>query len=165
MARAWEMQYARYSNVGWAALEDPQLRAFLTAHPEWDFVPMQDRLLPSLTSYSGVNIELDPAVHARLSTKHGYCTYALGLAHEMSFNVAALKASGQGEKSEEYVGQLIKEVAAHEVGHTLGLRHNFKASSWKGLDEILASNDPNTPNCGSVMDYNPGMFNPMKDKQ
>ena len=24
----------------------------------------------------------------------------------------------------------------HEVGHTLGLRHNFKASSWKDLKDI-----------------------------
>ena len=24
----------------------------------------------------------------------------------------------------------------HEVGHTLGLRHNFKASAWKDLKEI-----------------------------
>ena len=30
---------------------------------------------------------------------------------------------------DELIGQAIKEVVMHEVGHTLGLRHNFKAST------------------------------------
>ncbi len=30
---------------------------------------------------------------------------------------------------EELIGQAIKEIVMHEVGHTLGLRHNFKAST------------------------------------
>jgi len=50
----------------------------------------------------------------------------------------------------------IKDIVMHEVGHTLGLRHNFKASSWLTLDEI---NNPNRSKeygfCGSVMDYIP----------
>jgi len=50
----------------------------------------------------------------------------------------------------------IKDVVMHEVGHTLGLRHNFQASSWLTLDEI---NDPARSKefgyAGSVMDYMP----------
>src|SRR5690606_554378 len=47
-------------------------------------------------------------------------------------------------------------VVMHEVGHTLGLRHNFKASGWKELEDISNPDaDPNTPIVGSVMDYNP----------
>ena len=57
---------------------------------------------------------------------------------------------------EELIGQAIKEVVMHEVGHSLGLRHNFKASSMLSLDEI---NDPKITRekgmVGSVMDYNP----------
>jgi penicillin-binding protein 2 len=37
---------------------------------------------------------------------------------------------------EEFIGQVIKEVVMHEVGHTLGLRHNFKGSSWLPLKKI-----------------------------
>ena len=33
-------------------------------------------------------------------------------------------------------GPLIAELVAHEVGHTLGLRHNFKSSSMYTLAEI-----------------------------
>ncbi|MCA9150551.1 MAG: zinc-dependent metalloprotease [Planctomycetales bacterium] len=57
---------------------------------------------------------------------------------------------------EELIGQAIKEVVMHEVGHSLGLRHNFKASAMLSLDEI---NDPKITRekglAGSVMDYNP----------
>ncbi|MDR1958267.1 MAG: zinc-dependent metalloprotease [Planctomycetaceae bacterium] len=57
---------------------------------------------------------------------------------------------------EKLVLEGIKDVVMHEVGHTLGLRHNFKASSWLTLDEI---NDPNRSKeygiAGSVMDYLP----------
>ncbi len=57
---------------------------------------------------------------------------------------------------EEFIGQAIKEVVMHEVGHSLGLRHNFKASTMLSLDEI---NDPKVTQekgmVGSVMDYAP----------
>ena len=60
------------------------------------------------------------------------------------------------EKFERLVLAGIKDVVMHEVGHTLGLRHNFQASSWLTLDEI---NDPNRSKefgfAGSVMDYMP----------
>lgn len=55
---------------------------------------------------------------------------------------------------EEYVGQLIKWIIMHEVGHTLGLRHNFKAST------VLPNNELHNKQLvekhglyGSVMEY------------
>ncbi|QOJ00301.1 MAG: zinc-dependent metalloprotease [Phycisphaeraceae bacterium] len=55
-----------------------------------------------------------------------------------------------------FIGPLLQDLVAHEVGHTLGLRHNFKASTIYGLDKI---NSPEVkgqkPFTGSVMDYNP----------
>ncbi|MGD9693133.1 MAG: zinc-dependent metalloprotease [Phycisphaerales bacterium] len=60
---------------------------------------------------------------------------------------------------EEYIGELIKEVTAHEVGHTLGLRHNFKASSLYDMKEINAAEFKGKAQVGSVMDYNPVNIN------
>ncbi len=56
---------------------------------------------------------------------------------------------------EEFVGPMLKDVIMHEVGHTLGLMHNFKASSIYSVEQI------NSPEwkaqgktvAGSVMDY------------
>ena len=55
---------------------------------------------------------------------------------------------------EELMGQLIRFVSSHEVGHTLGLRHNFGASSTVPVDS-LRNRDwleryGHTP---SIMDY------------
>ena len=52
---------------------------------------------------------------------------------------------------------IIKDLVTHEVGHTLGLRHNFKASSWLKLSEINSKNPPAITSA-SVMDYNPVNF-------
>jgi hypothetical protein len=53
---------------------------------------------------------------------------------------------------EDLIQQMVREVTMHEVGHTLGLRHNYKASAWKTLDEILAAKR-DEPIVGSVMEY------------
>jgi len=73
------------------------------------------------------------------------------------------KEEGKAEKDamldgvpEWFIGPLVAELVAHEVGHTLGLRHNFRASSIYTLEEI---NSPEVkakkPFAGSVMDYLP----------
>ena len=55
---------------------------------------------------------------------------------------------------EELMGQLIRFVSSHEVGHTLGLRHNFGASSTVPVDSLRSKSwvekHGHTP---SIMDY------------
>ena len=65
---------------------------------------------------------------------------------------------------ERLVGEVIRMIISHEVGHTLGLRHNFKASSWLPLDEIKRRRDStDEPTTASVMDYNPNLYFPGDD--
>ena len=70
------------------------------------------------------------------------------------------------ELFEKFIQAGIKDVVMHEVGHTLGLRHNFKASSWLTLKEI---NDPKRSKefgfAGSVMDYLPVNIMPKGQQQ
>ena len=60
----------------------------------------------------------------------------------------------------DYVNDYITELVVHEVGHTLGLRHNFKGSSAYTMAQI---NDPEFTKenaiGSSVMDYNPPNLN------
>mgnify|MGYP003390147742 CR=1 FL=1 len=57
---------------------------------------------------------------------------------------------------ESFIGPLLAELVAHEVGHTLGLRHNFKASSIYTLAQINSDEiKGKKPLAGSVMDYLP----------
>lgn len=55
---------------------------------------------------------------------------------------------------EWFVGPLLADLTAHEVGHTLGLRHNFKASSIYPLKDINSYSIKGEKSfAGSVMDY------------
>lgn len=56
---------------------------------------------------------------------------------------------------EWFVGPMLRDLVAHEVGHTLGLRHNFKSSSEYTLKEINSPAVKGKPFAGSVMDYIP----------
>ncbi len=57
---------------------------------------------------------------------------------------------------EEFVGPSLAELVAHEVGHCLGLRHNFKGSSAYQLSQINSTDmKGNEPFSTTVMDYNP----------
>ena len=93
------------------------------------------------------------------------CRMADGYAREIalaSTAMAAMKPEGlSDEEKEKLVVQGLKSVAMHEVGHTLGLRHNFKGSTRLSLDEI--NDDAKTAERGfstSVMDYLPANIVP-----
>ena len=57
---------------------------------------------------------------------------------------------------ESFLGPMLADLVAHEVGHTLGLRHNFKASSLYSMAEINSAElKGKAAFAGSVMDYIP----------
>lgn len=61
---------------------------------------------------------------------------------------------------ESFVGPLMSELVCHEVGHTLGLRHNFKASSVYTMAEMNSNElKGKKPLASSVMDYLPANMN------
>ncbi len=76
------------------------------------------------------------------------------------------KAKPKDDLPREFVGQAIKHIVMHEVGHSLGLRHNFKASTMLTADQL---NDPAITRAkglvGSVMDYSPINIAPRGRKQ
>ncbi len=115
----------------------------------------------------------------------GFCQYQSGCQHDFALAAIALaepqpaikpgsaKASEKVEKKprkdelpEEFVGQAIKEIVMHEVGHSLGLRHNFKGSTMLAADQL---NDTSITHAkglvGSVMDYSPINIAPKGKKQ
>src|SRR5262249_7254410 len=68
--------------------------------------------------------------------------------------------------SEELIGQAIKETVMHEVGHTLGLRHNFKASTMLKNEDLHNTEITRKQGLvGSVMDYSPINLAPKGAKQ
>ena len=87
------------------------------------------------------------------------CTYATEGADQMSFALDLLEARGELEpdspETEAFVQAYIKDTITHEVGHTLGLRHNFKASTSVTREQLRDKAFASTRGIsGSVMDYN-----------
>ncbi len=86
------------------------------------------------------------------------CQLGEGLAQQAAFGVTVLAARGAftPEMEERLVKEFLIEVTAHEVGHTLGLRHNFRASTLLKPEELLNDElNEKLGQSGSVMDYNP----------
>jgi hypothetical protein len=88
------------------------------------------------------------------------CTYAADGANEMSFALDLMEARGEldpdSPETEAFVQNYIKDVITHEVGHTLGLRHNFKASTTIDRAQLRDKAFIQSKGIsGSAMDYNP----------
>jgi len=145
---------------------------FPLPHRRWELKGAfgnNDREIPQL-----VPADLSP-LQMQLSRRLGpgklaSCQFATGKRYEFAMASMALADQGKidpgGKLPEEFLGQAIKEVVMHEVGHSLGLRHNFKASSMLSNDQVNDASITQTKGMtGSVMDYNPINIAPKGKKQ
>ncbi len=98
-----------------------------------------------------------------VSQKNGFCMHAVERGMDLAMvrlNMLDLGAISDGEGdefdgvAEEFVGAIVKDVMMHEVGHVLGLRHNFKASTAYTIEQINSPEWKDRAITGSVMDYN-----------
>ncbi len=87
------------------------------------------------------------------------CNHAAEAASEMHFAMDLLEARGlamDSAEAEKLAQEYVKETIMHEVGHTLGLRHNFRSSMVYTLKQM---EDPAFTKVhgmtSSVMDYIP----------
>lgn len=90
---------------------------------------------------------------------HRLCQYGALAAEQLGYALDLLEARGDLEpesaEAHQFVLDYVKDALMHEVGHTLGLRHNFRASrvyTEAQLSDLEFTRAHGTT--GSVMEYN-----------
>ena len=171
--RYTQREFGLFGPEGAATVAGPQLVQFLAQNPR--FLPVKQRygqaaeayLREMAASLGTGSAGADPQSKFRRGMTIHYdhrdhCNIATGLQQQLAFSRLAMLGTPTGKEfPERLIGEVIKEVICHEVGHTLGLRHNFKASSWLSLDEVKRRRDEtDEATTASVMDYNPVLFFP-----
>ena len=97
--------------------------------------------------------------HAHVHAAHAHCAYAELAAEQLGYALDVLEARGEvaadSPEAERFVNEYVKDTIMHEVGHALGLRHNFRASRVYDEQQLA---DPEFTRVhgttGSVMEYN-----------
>lgn len=103
----------------------------------------------------------DDASASPASAKHhpgDACEHGLHAAEQLGTWLSLAEADRpvdpDSPEVQAFVQAYLKDVVMHEVGHALGLRHNFRASRWRNpaqlLDKALTTREGNS---ASVMDY------------
>jgi hypothetical protein len=100
-----------------------------------------------------------PSHEAHAGHDEQFCSYAFDALQQAEFGYALLAARGEldpnSPEADRFIAASLKDVTMHEVGHALGLRHNFKASTGISPTELR---DPafvaQRGISNSVMDYN-----------
>jgi hypothetical protein len=99
------------------------------------------------------------AFSAHRSNDHELC-FGLGSSRQAAFGALSLAVlrdvAPSGVPLKEYTHQFLRWLVAHEVGHVLGLRHNFRGSTMLTPDQLNDTSITHTTGLvGSVMDYVP----------
>jgi uncharacterized protein DUF4953/uncharacterized protein DUF5117 len=169
----WDPEDARYSTIRWIVSSEPSFGAIGPSRVD----PRTGEILDADILFEGSIVqrsrnawrryvapqalaaEVIPAPPAALSfvPLERRCAAAGGMADGAALLNLGLLVQGDlagGEVPEAYLGPFLIEVTMHEVGHTLGLRHNFRSSASTPHDRLQ---DPEWTRqhgvTASVMDY------------
>lgn len=99
---------------------------------------------------------------------HGYCGIEHQAQYKLERSIMSFALGGESRfVSDKTIGQHFMDIVMHEVGHTLGLRHNFAGTAVVSREQL---NDPNyvatNGLSSSIMDYIPiNIFSDLNDTQ
>lgn len=106
---------------------------------------------------------------SRLAKDYDLC-YGMESARQLAIGSLALSlfqnTMPSSDEMKEYIHQYLRLIIAHEVGHTLGLRHNFRGSTLLKPEELNNTNITSAKGLTtSVMDYIPPNLAPQGVQQ
>ena len=164
----WDAGDIRYNVLRWTSspeppfggygpsFVDPRTGQILGADIMLEFVFVTNRMRESELFQTGGMGYMAMPDHELLDARNT-CMFAADLQNEMMFGRAVLEGMGlpEAEKS-RFIHEALMDLTLHEVGHTLGLNHNMKASSIHTPDQLKDRAFTSAHGItGSVMDYAP----------
>ncbi|MFN0185365.1 MAG: zinc-dependent metalloprotease, partial [Aquabacterium sp.] len=154
--------------VRWFAMEGPGATAVgpSATDPRTGEILRGAAIIPEnwVRFFRGETLDTEPRLPSAASLPGEFaprlmqCTHAQEALAEAQFAHELLSLRGSfdagGPQAERFIADTLKDVTMHEVGHALGLRHNFKAST--GITRAQLRDPAFTRSHGvshSVMDY------------
>lgn len=188
---SWDAGDIRYNVMRWASSPSPAFGGYgpsfvnpltgeiLGADIMFEYVFMTNRLstdrlfklsaMPTNNPAEYLEILMD-SLH-RFDHEHQHssaqCNLSNGLQEQTLFGITALKAmGGTAAQIERFAEEALYYLVLHEVGHTLGLTHNMRASQLLSPDELQDNKITQVKGtAASVMDYPSMNFANIKDRE
>ena len=151
----WDPEDVRYSTVRWIVSSEPTFGAIGPSRVD----PRTGEILDADILVEGSivqrrlqvfkRISSDPVAVEVLPTQQRWpsfipeqyrCDAPIGIAEGSALAQIGMLVDGSlpaGQPlSEAYIGEMLRHVTLHEVGHTLGLRHNFRSSTSTPYEKL-----------------------------
>ena len=150
----WDAGDIRYNVLRWTAAPSPQFSGFGPSYtnPRTGQILGADIMLEfaSLRRYQEVEKIYDSSKLFAVEDNSHQALY-----RQIAFGLSALMAKGAGEKEQSaMLDDWLRSLVVHEVGHTLGLNHNFRASQYRPMSQLHDSVATRSSGLSaSVMDY------------
>lgn len=161
----WDAGDIRYNVLRWASSPQPPFGGYGPAftNPRTGQILGADIMLEHVFLTNRVRLEdiLDDiaggGTSKAIAGRSMYCSRGHSLQLSNMFGVQALRSTGAGgERQAQLLDEGLRSLILHEIGHTIGLNHNMRASQAFTIDELF-DDEFVTENglTGSVMDYAP----------
>lgn len=163
-----DTQATGQASIRWMTNAQPRFGAIGPSHvdPRTGEILGSDIALESLSSRSIRTVRSQILSSGPATTDHAghahdeHCLHGDLAAEQLALGLDVLEAQGvidpDSPQVRDFVLAYLKDTTMHEVGHTLGLRHNFRASRWRTAQEL--THPQLTAEHGisaSVMEYSP----------
>ncbi len=125
-----------------------------------DMRQLRSQILPrSAAATFAFAAPLAPPAELAGAFESSRCLHGALAAEQLAYALDVMEAQGEmdpdGPLAQQFVQDYVKEVILHEVGHALGLRHNFRASRVYSEAQLADAEFTRAyGTTGSVMEYN-----------
>ncbi len=152
------------ADIGFESLSSRAVRTIraqlLAGRQAHDWAALMQFSAPPDSGLDGTAGAVGQAPRAVGMLDHSACQHADFAAEQLSYALDVLEARGEldpnGPEAQQWVQDYLTDTTLHEVGHTLGLRHNFRSSRIY-TDQQMSDSAFTKANglAGSVMEYAP----------